>query len=218
MQKKYELLVFDWDGTLADSVTAITESISRAVNEMKYPPVSAETARHIVGMGLNDALHYLAPGLKPEDIEPMAALYRKYYFELAQDIKLFSGAEQGLKKLKAAGVKLAVATGKNRRGLDHAFEVSKTAHFFELSHTADEARPKPDPLMLHMILEETGVSKDRALMIGDTTHDLGMAQNAGIDALAVCYGAHDIEKLNEYPYIYMAHNLDEMMSKLLELI
>lgn len=190
MAKSFDLLVFDWDGTLTDSATHIVESIQAAARDLGLAFPTEERARYIIGLGLVDALTYLFPALAREDYPQLAERYRHHYLAGDHKLTLFAGASNGIRALHAAGFTLAVATGKSRQGLDRALERSGLALFFHASRCADEGLPKPHPDMLEYLMSALGVHPRRTLMIGDTTHDLEMARSAGVPAVAVGYGAH----------------------------
>ena len=188
--KKYSLIVFDWDGTLFDSAAVIAEGIQHAARDMGLPVPDRETARHVIGLGLSDSLRHAMPTLPPARYEEFLALYRRYFLEREDSLQLFAGVPELLAELKERGHRLAVATGKPRRGLDRSLQASGIGALFAASRCGDETRPKPHPAMLRELMAELALAKEELLMIGDTSHDLGMAQNAGVDAVAVTYGAH----------------------------
>ncbi len=193
---RYPLIVFDWDGTLFDSAAVIAECIQLAAREMALPVPDRRTASHVIGLGLNDSLRHAMPSLPPERYAEFLALYRRYFIEREDTLSLFAGVPELLGALKRRGHLLAVATGKPRRGLDRALQASGLGALFAATRCGDETRSKPDPAMLLELMEELMVEKRDLLMIGDTSHDLGMAQNAGVDAVAVVYGAHPLESLS----------------------
>lgn len=210
MAKRFDLLIFDWDGTLMDSAGAIVASIQAASVDIGWPVPSREAASHIIGLGLKEAIAALFPDM-PEAEHPRLAERYRYHF-LAQDhaIPLFEGAEELVADLHARGYLLAVATGKARRGLIRAFEHSGLERYFHASRTADETFSKPNPVMLIELLDELMVDKGRALMIGDTSHDLQMAQNAGMPSLAAGYGAHPAESLHAYAPLAVCHRFEDL--------
>ncbi|KAF0205021.1 MAG: phosphoglycolate [Gallionellaceae bacterium] len=195
MTKRYDLIVFDWDGTVMDSTAAIAGSIQAACLDMALPVPSDEAARYVIGMGLVEALRHAVPGAHESMYEPLAARYR-YHF-LAQDasIPLFAGARETIMELHGQGYWLAVATGKNRNGLNRVLAMSELGEYFHATRTADQTFSKPHPAMLLEIMDELGLPAERVLMVGDTTHDLQMAINAGVDAVGVTHGAHPAEQL-----------------------
>lgn len=198
MPKRFELLVFDWDGTLMDSADVIVASVQGAFRDLGYAPPAAEAARHIIGLGLTEAIQALHPGLDSITHERLAERYRHHFIGRDQAIPLFDGVGDGIRALRDAGFTLAVATGKSRRGLDRVLRSSGLGTYFHASRCADECFSKPHPQMLLELLEETGVAPERALMIGDTAHDLQMARNANVAAIGVAYGAHPREALLEH--------------------
>jgi phosphoglycolate phosphatase len=193
----FDLVVFDWDGTLMDSAASIVAAIKAASREMGLPEPSDERARHVIGLGLSEALAYAVPELAPWRYREMAEQYRRHYLANDQQITLFAGVREMLFELQAAGVPLAVATGKSRLGLDRALASTGLGSLFVSTRTADQCRSKPDPQMLLELMTECGAAPDKTLMIGDTTHDLQMAGNAGAKALAVSYGAHSAAELKK---------------------
>lgn len=196
MNKRYELLIFDWDGTLVDSQALITDCMQRAAMEAGLPPHNAAEIGGIIGLGLTEAIERLYPDAAPAAIDAIVQGYRRCYVCASPDrAPLFPGAARTLAELKTAGYRLAIATGKGRSGLDRGLALCDIADLFCVSRCADECRSKPDPAMLHEILAHTGVAAGHALMIGDTEYDLAMAQRAGVDALAVSYGVRAKEHL-----------------------
>jgi len=189
--RRYRLIVFDWDGTIADSTTMIAESIRSACADIGCTVPALDDARYVIGLGLADSLRHVAPGLEPARYVELSARYRHHYLAGDASIPLFDGARTLLADLAGAGFRLAVATGKTRVGLDRALAHHGLASRFHVTRCADEGRPKPYPDMLVALMDATGVSPRETLMIGDTTHDLDLARNAGADALAVAYGAHE---------------------------
>jgi phosphoglycolate phosphatase len=187
---RYRLIVFDWDGTLADSAAIIVEAIQRACADLGLPVPTDSAARYVIGLGLHDALRHVAPTLAEKDYPQLSARYRVHYMNRDQEIPLFAGAEALLSVLNARGHLLAVATGKSRRGLDRALEQAGIGRYFVATRCADEGFPKPNPDMLLHLIDSAGAARDETLMIGDTTHDLILAANAGVDAVGVAYGAH----------------------------
>jgi len=192
---RYSLIVFDWDGTLFDSAAVITECIQQAARDMALPVPDRRTASHVIGLGLNDSLRHAMPALPPDQYPEFLALYRGYFLEREDSLSLFPGVTELLAELKQRGHRLAVATGKPRRGLDFALQASGIGPLFAASRCGDETRSKPDPAMLLELLRELEIDPQSGLMIGDTSHDLQMARSAGVDAVAVSYGAHPEETL-----------------------
>lgn len=195
---RYQLIVFDWDGTLMDSAAAIVRAIQASARDLGLPEPPDSRARHVIGLGLQDALSYAVPELSVERYPEMVEAYRRHYLSGDHALTLFDGVEAMLDQLQAAGHWLAVATGKSRVGLDRALDHSGLRRHFQASRCADECRAKPHPQMLEELIAEFGVDPAATLMIGDTSHDLLMAQNAGVDALAVSYGAHPEDHLQAH--------------------
>jgi phosphoglycolate phosphatase len=199
MAKRFDLLVFDWDGTLMDSAAHIAAALQAAFRDLGLQVPSTEAARHVIGLGLQDAMIYLNPGLDRRRYAEVSDRYRVHFLAGDQDVGLFPNVAEGIPALNREGYLMAVATGKSRRGLDRSLLATGLAPYFHSSRCADEGFPKPHPEMLQVIMSMLGASPDRTLMIGDTTHDLQMAQNAGVPAVAVAYGAHlsdDLENMN----------------------
>ncbi|MDR2507338.1 MAG: HAD-IA family hydrolase [Candidatus Accumulibacter sp.] len=197
MGKRFDLLVFDWDGTLFDSTRAIGDSVRAVCRALSIPEPEDEQARRGIGLDLAEAVRHAVPWLPedrlPEFIERFGGEYRRRESSLG----LYAGARELVERLHRAGFALGVATGKSRRGLDRVLSTTGLGRFFHASRCADECFSKPHPQMLLELIDEFDVSPERALMIGDTTHDLQMAANAVISALAVSYGAHSAERLKE---------------------
>ncbi|MHB8668650.1 MAG: HAD-IA family hydrolase [Burkholderiales bacterium] len=198
MPKRFELLVFDWDGTLMNSADAIIASIQASCRDLGLPVPERERAAHVIGLGLKDALAYVAPTLPPDDYAKLAQRYRHHYLARDPDIELFPGMREMLVGLKDRGHRLAVATGKSRAGLERVFEATRLKPYFDASRCADETHSKPHPAMLQELMQELSVEPAATLMIGDTAHDLQMALSAGVAALAVSYGAHPRENLTGF--------------------
>ncbi len=190
MTPKFELLVFDWDGTLMDSAAAIAESLQAACAEMGVAVPADQQARYVIGLGLRDALAYAVPDLQPEQYPRLLELYRHHFLLRDRGTVLFPGAAEMIHELRERGFLLAVATGKSRRGLDRALEETGLAGCFDTTRCADEGFSKPHPGMLQAVMDTLAVTAAETVMIGDTTHDLEMAGAAGVAAVAVTYGAH----------------------------
>ncbi len=214
--KRFDLLIFDWDGTLMDSAGVIAACIQAAARDMDLPIPSREEASHVIGLGLREALEHIFPGLAEARHPVLADHYRRHFLGQDHEIPLFEGARELIEELRGRGFLLAVATGKARRGLDRVFAHTGLAPFFHASRTADETYSKPHPAMIEELLEELSVPAARALMIGDTSHDLEMARNAGIASLAAGFGAHPAENLNSYGALKVCGSFAEMADWLLE--
>ena len=209
-RQHYDLIVFDWDGTLMDSTAAITGAIQAACHDLGLTVPSRETASYVIGLGLEDALRHAAPELPHGDYPRLAAAYRKHYFALDGQLTLFDGALDLLHALKSAGYNLAVATGKSRIGLSRAMDKPELRGLFDATRTADETFSKPHPAMLHELMAELASPPARTVMIGDTTHDLQMAINAQCDAIGVSYGAHEAAQLQPLSPVGLAHSVAEL--------
>jgi len=207
---KYELVVFDWDGTLLDSAGAIVNAIKASSRDLGLPEPSDAQARHVIGLGLTDALRHAVPELKPERYQEMVERYRFHYLSGDNALTLFAGVREMLGRLQVAGHVLAVATGKSRLGLERALDHSGLRPLFRASRCADECHSKPHPQMLEELMAEFGVAAEATVMIGDTSHDLLMASNAGVDSLAVTYGAHPHEHLLECKPRACLHTVGEL--------
>jgi len=192
---RYPLIVFDWDGTLLDSTGGIADCIQAAARDLHLPVPARETASHVIGLGLQASLRTAVPSLPEDQYREFAEAYRRHFLARQGSMALFPGVREMLQELHGAGHRLAVATGKSRRGLDHALESTALRRMFAASRCADETDPKPHPAMLLELMEQLRVAPAQALMIGDTSHDLEMARSAGVDAVAVAYGAHPGEAL-----------------------
>ena len=210
MARRYELIVFDWDGTLMDSAGVIAQSVQAAACDLGLEPPSDERARHIIGLGLVDALRYALPDLDEGRYEHLAERYRHHYLSRDHELLLFSGVDALMLELAESGRWLGVATGKSRLGLARALEYSGLGSHFHATRCADECHSKPHPQMLEELMAEFAVAPAATLMIGDTTHDLLMAQNAGVDAVAVSYGAHPREILEAAAPRYCAHSVEDL--------
>jgi phosphoglycolate phosphatase len=213
---KFPLLVFDWDGTLFDSTALIVKAIQAAVADLGYTPPSNEAASHVIGLGLTQALAHAAPEVPKEQWPQLGERYRHHYSAHLNDIDFFPGTIAMLRELKAKGHTLAVATGKSRRGLDDALLRGDVASLFDATRTADETRGKPDPLMLNELMEELGHGPPHTLMVGDTSHDLNLAINAGCPAVAVSFGAHPVDGLQACKPLHIAHSTVELHQWLLQ--
>lgn len=210
MAKRFELIVFDWDGTLMDSAAAIVASIQAAARDLGLAPPSEDRARHVIGLGLGEALRHALPELAEARHEELADRYRHHYLAQDHELALFEGAAGLVQALGEAGHLLAIATGKSRKGLDRALGQSGLGALFQATRCADECHSKPHPQMLEELMDEFGVSPATTLMIGDTTHDLLMAKNAGTGAVGVAYGAHPPAVLAAEAPLHLAMNIEDL--------
>jgi phosphoglycolate phosphatase len=193
------LVIFDWDGTLMDSTALIASSLRSACHDVGVPVPSERDARFVIGLGLADTFNHVAPRLDEDGRRMLSERYRHHFLAREHEAPLYDGVREMLSDLHGRGRRLAVATGKARRGLDRVLDATGLRPWFEATRCADEGFAKPHPDMLLMLMDITGVEPRRALMVGDTTHDLELAANAGVDAVAVSYGAHDEELLATRP-------------------
>ncbi|HEX2548096.1 MAG TPA: HAD-IA family hydrolase [Ramlibacter sp.] len=214
--RRFDLIAFDWDGTLFDSTQIIVRCIQSAVADVGGAVPSDRDAAWVIGMGLMDALAHAAPDVPRERYAELGASYRRHYLAHQDDLALFDGVLPMLAELRARHHWLAVATGKSRRGLDDVLRSRELAGVFDGSRTADETAGKPHPRMLHELMREFGAEPDRTLMIGDTTHDLQMAVNAGCASVAVSYGAHTTEGFEALAPLAVVHSVRELHDWLLE--
>ena len=193
------LFIFDWDGTLLDSADRIVAVMQLAISERGLPPLTNASIRNIIGLGLPEALRMLYPDQPDMELKELQVAYSRHFVE-AEDVpcKLFPGVEATLDRLRADGNRLAVATGKSRRGLVRVLAGLGMSDYFDATRCADETRSKPHPLMLNELLADLAVSAERAVMVGDTEYDMEMAVNAGMPRVAVDYGAHAVERLLPY--------------------
>lgn len=199
--KKYELIIFDWDGTIIDSQAHIIKSMSNALIEEGVDVPQEEEIRHIIGLSLDNAIQTLCPDIDSRLVQRIAENYRKHFFaDAAESCALFNGVPEIIRDLHASGYYLAVATGKGRHGLDIALEKTGLQPYFHITRCADETRSKPDPLMLDQILTDLNLDPEQAIMVGDTSYDMDMACNIKMDCIAVTYGMHDKAHLqNSHP-------------------
>lgn len=198
MTKQFDLIIWDWDGTLADSTSIIIDAITTASIELGLGEIPRSSASNIIGLSLNEAIKSLLGDIGTEKTQALAARYRHYYYLHEENIPLFEGAVKTITELNKRGFKLAVATGKGRRGLNLAMERSGLTNYFHATRTVDECFSKPHPQMLDELMDFCVTTPERTLMIGDTSYDLQMAENANVKSVAVTYGAQSREQLLNY--------------------
>lgn len=216
MSRRYDLLIFDWDGTLMDSIARIVNCFGNACADVGLPVPPESAMRHVIGLGLGEAVDALLPGVDPALRERVVARYREHFLHIDQTaMPLFDGVRAGLEEFVDRGYLLAVATGKSRRGLDRVLQETGMASLFVATRCADEALSKPHPKMLHDLLDYTGLRSEHALMVGDTTYDLQMARTAVMDSLAVSYGVHDRETLLAHAPLACLDSFDQVRQWLL---
>ena len=210
MTRRFDLIAFDWDGTLFDSTALIVRCIQSACRDIGVAVPSDVDAAYVIGLGLHDALRHVTPDLPPERVDELGRRYRHHYLARQHELVLFEGTLAMLHALKQRHHWLAVATGKNRAGLDQALAQSELHGLFDATRTADETASKPHPLMLQELMAQMGVAPERTLMIGDTTHDLLLASNAGTASVGVSYGAHDHAAFEAHGPLFVAHSTAEL--------
>ncbi|WP_291015296.1 HAD-IA family hydrolase [Hydrogenophaga sp.] len=208
--RQFDLIAFDWDGTLFDSTALIARCIQAAVRDVGGTVPNDQDASYVIGMGLMQALAYAAPDVPQDKYPKLGKRYKYHYAKHQHDLVLFDGVLPLLADLKQRHHWLTVATGKSRAGLNEALQSVELKHVFDGSRTADETAGKPSPLMLHQLMHEFGVEPERTLMIGDTTHDLQMALNAGCASLGVSYGAHEPDAFHALKPRFVAHSVREL--------
>jgi phosphoglycolate phosphatase len=210
MPKHYDLLIFDWDGTLMDSAGVIVDSIQRACEDIGLAAPSDRASRQIIGLGLIQALQVLLPDLPADDYPRLVERYRHHYLGRDNDIPLFAGVVDGIGQLHASGFQLAVATGKSRLGLERALASSGLGEWFAATRCADQTHSKPHPAMVLELIAELDADPARTLVIGDTSHDLLMASNAGVASLGVTYGAHEPDDLSAHTPLALMNSFAEV--------
>ncbi|AXQ21063.1 HAD family hydrolase [Acinetobacter wuhouensis] len=214
MQKPVELIIFDWDGTLFDSVGQIVASLLFAAEQFEQP-LTPEAAKSIIGLGLPEVAQVLFPTV-PELHTEILKCYGDHYVEHSKGDQWFAGVSEMLYDLHAQNIKLAVATGKSRKGLDRVLGQTNSHELFTVTRAASETKSKPDPLMLAEILQHTGIQADRAIMVGDTSYDLEMAKNIAMPRVGVSYGVHRIEVLQSFNPLTIANDVSALHDFLLQ--
>ena len=208
MSQKIELIIFDWDGTLFDSVGQIVASLQYAA-QLFEQPLTDDAAKSIIGLGLPEVMQILFPQV-PHLQQDILQCYADHYVANSKGDAWFDGVAELLADLKQQGIKLAVATGKSRKGLDRVLTQTQSHDLFDITRAASETKSKPHPLMLEEILAEMQVSTDSAIMVGDTSYDLEMAQNLNMPRIGVSYGVHSIDTLQQYQPLAIVHNVQEL--------
>mgnify|MGYP003402759770 FL=1 len=216
---KFDLVIFDWDGTVMDSVAQIVSSIQSAARDLSIDEPSEAAAKDIIGLGLPEAMRVLFPTVSEVAREALRQQYATHFVANSdRQTKPFAGAEAMLQGLRAQELTLAVATGKSRKGLDRVLADTGLAHYFKATRCADETLSKPDPRMLNELLSELNVPVQRAIMIGDTTYDLAMAESIGMASVGVTYGVHSAERLLAHQPLMLCHSLPELATYLQQTI
>ncbi|MGZ9898062.1 HAD-IA family hydrolase [Shewanella gaetbuli] len=210
LQNKYDLVIFDWDGTLMDSIGSIVACMQSAARDLALNIPSERAIRDLIGLSLPKIMHILF-GSDTQLHEKVVERYRFHYLSANTVSPLFDGAETLLQQLKDNGYTLAIATGKARPGLERVLNASGMGHYFAATRCADETESKPHPLMINSLLEQFNVPVDRAVMIGDSVHDLNMANNAGVAGIGVSYGANLVEQLHEAKPLAIVDEVSELL-------
>jgi len=192
---RYQLIVFDWDGTLMDSTSHIVDCMQQAIRTLSLTPLDDNAIRHIIGLGLNEAAHALYPDMDVHTISKLADEYRRIWLAKPPQSPLFDYAQKLIKNLDKQDYFLGVATGKSRKGLDKVLASTQLSSHFHATRCADECHSKPHPQMIEELMDYCGVLPQETLMIGDTEYDLNMAHNAGAHSLAISHGAHSVDTL-----------------------
>jgi phosphoglycolate phosphatase len=193
-----------------DSTGLIAAAIRQSCRDLGLAVPSEREAKWVIGLGIVDSIAHVAPGLDTGKHEEFALSYRRHFLAREHELPLYAGIPELLVELRARERRLAVATGKARRGLERVLARTGLAPFFEATRCADEGHPKPHPDMVLHLLAATGVDPARTLLVGDTTHDLELAANAGVDAVAVCYGAHEEALLRDREALHYAASVEEL--------
>ena len=209
---KYKAIVFDWDGTLMDSISKIVESMQTSAKHLGFPVPDYDQAKNVIGISLLPALKQLFNVHDEETAMQLFHTYKDHFKDHAQiSSPLFTGAIELLETLRQQGYILAVATGKARQGLDHNWHHSNTKHYFSASRTADDAQSKPSPDMLQQLLSELNLSADQVLMVGDTTYDMAMAEAINMDRVGVSFGVHSKDELQKHNPLAVIDALEELL-------
>lgn len=209
-RNKFDLIVFDWDGTLMDSTSTIVKCIQGAARDLGLPIPRDDAASHVIGLSLFEAMQTAMPGIDPDMYPRLVERYRYHFLSKDHELVLFDGVRDMLTELQQHGYFLAVATGKSRVGLNRALNAVGLLSLFDATRCADETFSKPHPAMLQELTRELGQDLRRTVMIGDTTHDLLMANNAGASGIAVQYGAHPVDQLHACSPLYSASTVGEL--------
>ena len=210
---KFKLIIFDWDGTLMDSTDLIASCVQKAFADCHLPIPTITQAKSIIGLALAEAINVLYPKANQQLTNKLALSYRKHFFSTQQTQEhLFPEVLSTLNQLKAHNIKLAVATGKARIGLDKDLKATKLDSFFDATRAADETKSKPDPLMLNEILQQLEIDACNSLMVGDSEYDLKMANNCNMPSVAVSYGAHSVERLIPFKPLKIIDNIQGLLS------
>lgn len=212
--KSYQLYVFDWDGTVMDTTGLIARGMQQACVTLGYPQPDLDACRETIGLPFAESFARVAPGFRYEQLDDFLTAYRNWYLQREAQVDVMAGLEDLFDRMTKNGLRLAVATGKSRAGLIRVFERTGLGKYFEATVTADESFPKPNPAMLEKLSDETGVDVREMVMIGDSIHDLQLAQNARCDAVAVTWGAARLPELQSYPAVAYVSDVKELIRAL----
>ncbi len=210
--KQYGLYVFDWDGTVMDTTGLIARGIQQAAKTLGLKVPSLETARSVIGLGMADTMRIVNPDCPYERWDEYLQAYKSWYIKREAAVEVMAGLRELLEEMNSQGMRLAVATGKSRAGLNRVFALTGIEHLFEETITADESFSKPNPAMLFELSDRTGVEPDKMVMVGDTVHDLQLAQNAGAQAVGVTWGACARRDLEKLPHVAVVDTVEELRS------
>ena len=211
-ERRYDLVVWDWDGTIMDSTPTIVHCIQQACRDLDFPVPDDSISSYVIGLGVQDSLRRVVPTVHPARFPELVERFRYHYLAKDHELHLFVGIRELLEDLKNKGFMLGVATGKPRRGLDRSLNFHELKHLFHDTRTADESFSKPHPGMLLDLSDSLQVPVRKMLMIGDTTHDLEMAQSAGVDGIAVSYGAHPADALKAAKSLACLDNVEQLVA------
>jgi phosphoglycolate phosphatase len=213
MKNRFDVIVFDWDGTLVNTIDWIVHCLQKAGEQCGYLIPEPQAAKDTIGLSIENAVQALYPNADTATNHKLVASYNHAYFskQLTQD-DFFPGVYDMLIHLKESGYQLAVATGKTRAGLTHALAATSTEKIFDITRCADETASKPDPKMLHEIMHHTQATADRTLMVGDSIHDLQMARNANVPSVGVACGANSRESLQQYEPLLCLQQATELLT------
>jgi phosphoglycolate phosphatase len=214
----FKLAVWDVDGTLVDSRASILRALQEGAVAVGLEPPSYDEARHIVGLSLLEALQTLKPDISTEHAEAYAHQYKESFVRFHDHEgfhePLYEGADETLRRLKAAGWRLGMATGKSRRGIERNEVFFGWQDLFDATFCGDDGPSKPDPFMIERNMAVVGAASHETVMIGDTAHDIGMARAAGVHAIGVSWGFHTVEELEAAGADEIVHSFDELNARL----
>lgn len=213
MKNQFDLIIFDWDGTLINTIDWITHCLQTAGEQHGFNKPEAQAAKDVIGLCIDSAVEALYPEADKLTLSSVIKAYTEMYASKQISRRdFFPGVYEMLVKLKDHGYQLAVATGKTRKGLSHALAATDSADLFGITRCSDETASKPNPLMLHEIMGHLQTSPQRALMVGDSVHDMQMAKNAKIASVAVTCGANDADALQQFDPLLCLQQPNELLN------